>query len=312
MNSVMNRWPWRPSLRRPALAAEATITRRRESQIVQMARDADVVMMMTVPSWSLHQRLVDLPNTRLVTDLIDALWLPCFQSQGWDHVHEMLASSDAVICENQYTAEYTRQHNDSVSIVPDSPQMEVFDKMRDSIRRDPCELRIGWIGGKYTADALYRIFETLESVFAEHDHIHLRLVGADPDRIPRFEKVRYSLVPSYDQQGMVREVLAMHIGIFPMFDVAESLYRGTLKSKIYMSGEAAVIGQRLGENQSLIDHGVSGMLASDDQEWSDALNRLIDDHAFRESIAAAGRRKIATDYSREKCYQRLRSVLLQV
>lgn len=312
MNSVMNRWPWRPSLRRPAVAAESAITARRESKIVQMARDVDVVMMMTVPSWPLHQRLADLPNTRLVTDLIDALWLPCFQSQGWGQIHEMLASSDAVICENEYTAQYTRQHNNAVFIIPDSPQIEVFDRHRDSVDRDSTELRIGWIGGKYTADALYRVFEPLEKIFALHDHLHLRLVGADPDRIPRFENVRYSVLPRYDQQRMVQEVLAMHIGIFPMFDVAESLYRGTLKSKIYMSGEAAVIGQRLGENQSLIQHGVSGMLAGDEQEWVGALERLVNDQAYRESIAAAGRRKIEANFTRAKCYERLRDVLLNV
>jgi glycosyltransferase involved in cell wall biosynthesis len=310
VNALMKRWPWRPSLRRPALAFESTMTRRREEQIVRCARDADLVMMMTVPSWSLHQRLAELPNTRLVTDLIDALWLPCFQGQGWTQIHAMLASSDAVICENEYTAGYCRDHNDAVFVVPDSPQIEAFDQVRDSIRRDPEQLRIGWIGGKYTADALYRVFEPLENVFASHNHIHLHLVGVDPDRIPRFENVRYSCVESYDQQRMVREVLAMHIGIFPLFDVAESRYRGTLKTKIYMSGEAAVIGQRIGENRSLIDDGVNGILAGSDQQWIDSLERLISDPVARGAVAAMGLRTIRENFTRQHCYDRLRDVLL--
>ena len=133
---------------------------------------------------------------------------------------------------------------------------------------------------------------------------------ADPDRIPRFERVRYSVLPSYDQRAMVREVLAMDIGIFPMFHVDESLYRGTLKTRVYMSGEAAVIAERFGENESLIDEGSDGVLAGDDEEWVDGLSALIEDQTLRRSIAKAGREKMEQSFSRENCYERLRNVIL--
>lgn len=310
MNAVMKRWPWRPSVRRPAVAVESSIIRRRESRIVQMASECDVVMMMTVPSWSLHQRLADLPNTRLITDLIDALWLPCFQAQGWQHIDDMMATSDAVICENDYTAKYTRERCSQVHVVPDAPQLEVFDQYRNSVKRDDSTCTIGWIGGKYTADALYKVFEPLEHVFDQFDNVQLRLVGADPDRIPRFENVRYSVLPQYDQRTMVQEVLAMDIGIFPMFDVDESLYRGTLKTRVYMSGEAAVIGQRLGENETLIEDGKDGLLAGTRSEWITALETLIGDVDSRRRLAKAGREKMMREFTREKCYERLRAVIL--
>ena len=312
MNRIMERWPWRPSIRRPAQVWERGVTQRREDTIVRMAKDADIVMMMTVPSWSLHQRLADLPNTRLVTDLIDALWLPGFQKQGWTHIHEMLSSSDAVICENEFTAAYTREHNSSVFVVPDAPQVEAFDRMRNEVQRDASVCTIGWVGGKYTADALYRIFEPLEEIFKKHQGVKLRLVGADPDRLPRFEQVRSSVQMTYDQDRMVREVLAMDIGLFPMFNVAESLYRGALKSRIYMAGEAAVIGQRLGENETLIVDGGNGLLAGDDQQWFDALDRLITDVRFRKEIATAGRSTILQSFTRDASYRRLRESLLAI
>ena len=57
MNELMKKWPWRPSLRAPALYAERQVNKRREARIVSMAKDFDLVMMMTVPSWPLHQQL---------------------------------------------------------------------------------------------------------------------------------------------------------------------------------------------------------------------------------------------------------------
>lgn len=312
MNRFMQRWPWRPSLRKPALAAERQVISRREAKIAERAREFDVVMMMTVPSWSLHQRLLELPSTRLVTDLIDALWLPCFQSYGWQHIDEMLSSSDAVICENKYTAEYTAKHNESVFTIPDSPQVEVFDTLRDQVTRDPSRITIGWIGGSNTADALYQVYEVLDELFARHDHLHLRLVGARADRIPRFAFTNLSILETYDQQQMAREALAMDIGIFPLFDVAESLYRGTLKTRIYMSGEAAVVGQALGENCQLIQPGENGLLAADREQWRSCLESLIHDAELRQRLAAGGLQTIRDHYSRQHCFDQLVDCLTNV
>jgi glycosyltransferase involved in cell wall biosynthesis len=309
MNRFMQRWPWRPSLRKPALYSEKKVIERREAQIANMARDFDLVMMMTVPSWSLHQRLCDLPNTAVVTDLIDALWLPCFQEYGWDRVHEMLTSSDAVICENQYTADYTAKRNDSVFIIPDSPQVEVFDQLRDQVTGDSNRITIGWIGGSNTADALYKIYEPLESLFLRHDNLHLRLVGARTDRLPRFAFSNFSVVESYDQTRMVNEVLAMDIGIFPLFHLDESLYRGTLKTRVYMSGETAVIGQRFGENCDLIQHDQNGLLAATNDEWLQAFERLIQDDGLRRRLAAGGLRTVRENYTAKHSFDQLVSCL---
>lgn len=312
MNQLMKRWPWRPSMRAPALYAEKQVNQRREARIARMAADFDLVMMMTVPSWPLHQQLCDLPNTLVVTDLIDALWLPCFREYGWDHIREMLKTSDAVICENQYTADYTAKHNDSVFIVPDAPQIEAFDQQRDQVKRDPTRVTIGWIGGSNTADALYRIYEPLEDVFKRHDNLHLRLVGAAPDRLPRFDKVDYSVVSSYDQQRMIREALAMDIGVFPLFNVDEAYYRGTLKTRIYMSGGAAVIGQRLGENCDLIQHGENGFLADGNDRWIECLDSLIADEALRRRLADGGLKTIRAHYTQEHCFNQLVACLTEL
>ena len=44
-------------------------------------------------------------------------------------------------------------------------------------------------------------------------------------RLPLFENVRYSVLPEYSQQEMVREVLKMDIGLFPLFHVEDSFTR---------------------------------------------------------------------------------------
>ena len=89
-----------------------------------------------------------------------------------------------------------------------------------------------------------------------------RQVGAAPENLPRFEQVRFSCRPAYGQGEMVEEVLGMHIGLFPLFDVEDSCARGNLKAKIYMAGGSVAVCQNLGDNASLITDGRNGVLAS--------------------------------------------------
>ena len=86
----------------------------------------------------------------------------------------------------------------------------------------------------------------------------------------------------------MREVLGMHIGLFPQFDVEESFNRGSLKAKIYMSGGAVAVCQDLGENRKLIRDGHNGLLAANSQQWLEKLDWLVT-HA--DERQAAGRRR---------------------
>ena len=63
-------------------------------------------------------------------------------------------------------------------------------------------------------------------------------------------------------------------------------------------------------SETLIESEKNGLLAGNDQEWFDALDRLIGDEKFRKQIASAGLSTINEGYTREKSYHRLREVLV--
>lgn len=104
----------------------------------------------------------------------------------------------------------------------------------------------------------------------------------------------------------------MDIGIFPLFHTNESLYRGSLKMRIYMSGEVAAIGERFGENCNLIRDGENGLLASGSEQWASSLEALIVDTEFRQRIAAAGLETVRQKFSRNACYETLAGCLKKI
>lgn len=282
---------------------------RRRRKIIQLARRHDVVYLNKVLHFPLIRALRDASQARLVLDFGDAMWL--YQAE-LDKFHETLGLVDAVTTDNEETARYIRRFNREVVVVPDAPQLEEFDKRRGAIGQEKNgQITIGWLGSPGTAYNLYAIWDALEELFARHQNLRLRLVGAGHNLalIPPFEKVRFSVCPGYNQAEMIEEVFRMDIGLFPLQNVEKSRVRGVLKATVYMSGEAAVVASPVGQNAELIEDGVNGFLADSKDEWIDKLERLIKDAELRRRLAAAGLQTVRKGFTLEQSFLKLKSVL---
>jgi glycosyltransferase involved in cell wall biosynthesis len=294
----------RKGFRYPLKAYTSWWEQKREDEIVTRAAGYDLVAMIKSPGTPLYRRLRALRRPRLVMDINDAVWTRQF---AWPGLQELLREVDGVICENDCVAEYARQFNTRVFVIPDAPQVEMFDRYRGEVTRKDDRIVIGWIGGSNNIGPLYRILEPLEALFARYPQIHLRIVGASESVLPKFEQVRFSCRPSFDQNEMVREVLSFHIGLFPLFHNEDGRARGTLKAKIYMSGEAVAVCENYGENPNLVRDGVDGLLASSQEEWYEKIKYLILNHIERAAMARRGLEKVRQHFTADKVFSELTS-----
>lgn len=278
--------------------------------ILIISRKYDIIYLQKVFSWKLIQGLLKNRNARLIYDLNDGLWLPTWHKTTGGNIREILRSVHAVTCDNPFGVAFAKAINENSYLVPDSPQVELFDKYRNKVVRGGA-LTIGWIGTPGTLFNLFSIWEPLESIFSRFDNIHLRIVGGGNNSalLPSFERVRFSVQPFYSQTEMVEEVLKMDIGLFPLFDVENSKARGVLKATVYMSGESAVIGSAVGQSNDLIQDGVNGMLAKNNQEWEEKLSLLIQNADLRRGIAREGLQTIRNSYTIEKNFEKLLRIL---
>lgn len=288
------------------------LARCREKLIVQQARCGyDVIYLQKVGSLNLTAKLKGVGNARLVFDVNDGLWLPANSGYAKGKIREILMLVDAVTCDNPYGLAFAKDYNANTFLIPDPSQVEIFDRYRKSVKKPQVPVILGWIGSPGTTFNLFAIWEALEKVFSRHKDILLRLIGTGYNRslLPRFEQVRYEVVPYYSNSDMIQYVLGMNIGLFPLFDVEDSQTRGILKAAIYMSGEAAVIASPCGQVPELIQDGVNGILANSTAEWVEKLDLLISDHALRKRIAAAGLETVRRDFSLKKSFECLLTAL---
>jgi glycosyltransferase involved in cell wall biosynthesis len=302
----------RVRMRRLARPLVERMQRRHEENLVARAASADVIYVVKAPRIDLLRRIKVLSRPRILFHVSDAFWLPFLRSHGWQDAEEMIALADAITTTNEFTAGHIRQSNANVFVVPDCPQVEDFDRRRSAVQHADSPVVVGWIGTPLTATSLFRIWEPLERIAIAHSGWTLRLVGTGLEHlinIPRFENVRWSALPGYDQEAMIDEVLSMHIGLFPLFEGDDARARGSLKALIYMSGGAAAVSQRYGDNADLVEDGINGFLAGDDREWQEKLERLILDRDLRASISANGLRTVRKRFSRAMVFEHLRAAV---
>ena len=86
-----------------------------------------------------------------------------------------------------------------------------------------------------------------------------------------------------------------------------------LKLIQYMALGIPPVATPLGSNPLVIDHGSSGFLARDGREWTEAVERLIEDPGLRESIgkraAEEAHRRYTLQANAEKIVAAFRSAL---
>jgi glycosyltransferase involved in cell wall biosynthesis len=145
----------------------------------------------------------------------------------------------------------------------------------------------------------------LETLFSKYPKLNFRIIGADPYRLPRFEKVQFSSVLQYSREQMVDELSKMDIAIFPMYRNDDALARGNLKTKIYMSSGLPVVVQNIGESVNIIKNGEDGFLVDTNEEWLKALTLLIENPTLRREIGERARKKMLHYYSTKNSFEKL-------
>lgn len=280
--------------------------------LASYSRKFDIIYLQKIYSWPFIQTLSARKTARLVYDLNDGLWLPVFERLTNGNIKQIIGAVDAVISDNPYGVAFAKKINKNSFMVPDSPQVEMFDIESRKKETSDQTIVLGWVGSPGTLYNLYVIFEALESLFKRFKNIHLRILGSgfNQELLPSFENVRYSVKPFYTQKELVDEVLKMDIGLFPLFDIENSLARGILKATVYMSGEVATVCSSVGQSKELIKDGINGMLAATSGDWEEKLSVLITDAEARKNIARRGHETIKTEFTLEKNFQKLIDVLL--
>ena len=261
------------------------------------------------PAWL--ERLIQLFNCPIIYDFDDAIFqlhtTEANRHFGWLKFPGKTATicvlSSHVVVGNAYLADYARQFNPNVSIIPssvDTEQYQASDERKESNHR----VVIGWTGSSTSQTHLEWFAPVLRELIKQRE-VEIRVIS---NREPVLPGIPYQWQP-WSAESEVEDLRPFDIGIMPMPDDEWARGKCAMKALLYMAMGIPTVCSAVGTNLEVIRHGENGFLAKTNDEWLGCLKALIDDAALRRRLGAAGRRTVENRYSMQHCAAQFANVV---
>ena len=165
---------------------------------------------------------------------------------------------------------------------------------------------IGWVGSPSTAKYLKLITPALQEICNRYPQVVVRTIGGKFSA----EGVRTEFVP-WTLEEEVTNFHRLDIGIMPLPLEEWSKGKSGCKLRQYMASGVPGVGTRIGYNCELVEEGVNGFLVESNEEWIDALDKLVVDHELRNRIATAARQSVVERFSIQVIGPQLKAAMEQ-
>jgi len=277
---------------------------RRASDVLRLRRYDIVVVQREAIQFgtALFERAVARSRPRLVFDFDDAIWLPnaslANSRLAWlknaEKTPRIIAAADMVFAGNEYLADYARQFNPAVRLVPTTIDTARY-VPRARPRRDGV-LTIGWSGSITTIPHFELLVPVLKKL---RDRLGAR-VRFEVIGDPNYREPELGIVGrEWSAATEVEDLERFDIGVMPLPDDEWSRGKCGLKGLQYMALAIPTIMSPVGVNPTIIADGENGLLASSEDEWLDKLTLLVESEDLRERLGRAGRETVEAAYSVE-------------
>lgn len=221
-----------------------------------------------------------------------------------------LRRCDAAFAASTYLRQLALPYCSNIYVQPmavDLPQ-QVTERSDDN---RPIELL--WIGGRSTQVYLPTIGHVLQQLGSQRQDVRLRLVAHQPmtfDPMP----VDFRQWSPKEQEAALQEC---DIGLCPMPDTPWTRGKCPYKILQYMACAMPWVGSAVGENivaagEPNSDQPVRGLCASDESQWLNAINRLLDGPQLRHEIGQNGRDYVESEHNRPSVADRLAQAWRQI
>lgn len=238
-------------------------------------------------------------KAKVIFDFDDAIWLPNVSSGNKrlqrlkkpDKINDVLPLVDMVFAGNDYLAKHATQYNSNVKVIPTTIDTSYHLRKSERQKKRIC---IGWTGTDTTRkylDLLIPVFRDLKLKY--QDKIYFKIICDLPWQPKEFEVVN----EKWSKDKEISQLEEIDIGVMPLTDDLWSRGKCGFKALQYMAMESIPVVSPVGVNKEIVENGVNGFLAKDEEEWVSKLSLLIDDSQKRKKMAIEARKTIEEKYS---------------
>ncbi len=240
-------------------------------------------------------------KAKLIFDFDDSIWLynvsEANRSWAWlknpEKTKQIIAMSDLIFAGNRYLADYAKQVNDNIVIIPTTIDTEEYQRIQ---QKDGKQICIGWSGSITTIQHFEYALEFLKAIKEKYgDKVCFKVIG---DSNYRNEELGVKGL-AWNKATEIEELSSFDIGIMPLPNDEWANGKCGLKGLQYMALEIPTIMSPVGVNSEIIANGENGFLAESKAEWVNALSHLIESEDLRNKMGKAARKTVLDRYSVE-------------
>ncbi len=238
-------------------------------------------------------------KAKLIFDFDDSIWLEDKNEANGklaflkkpSKTAEIIGLSDTIVAGNDYLADYAKQYNKNVLIIPTTIDTDWY---KPRPKPDSEEVIIGWSGSFTTIKHFESAIDALTEIKAKYGNkVAFKVIG---DANYRYKPL-HIVGQKWVSETEVEDLQDIDIGIMPLPDIEWTRGKCGLKGLQYMGLAIPSIMSPVGVNTDIIEHGVNGFLASTKEEWVACLSQLIESKTLRDKLGNAGRKTVETTYS---------------
>jgi len=292
----------------------------RRLSLVRKVKDYDLVYILREAALlgpPIFERLIAQSGVPMVFDFDDAIFVSYRSPSNGYLSYLKFASKTKTICRiashvmvgNPYLADYARQVNDHVTVIPTTIDTEKYRVPQRREKTGPPV--IGWTGSHSTVQHLDTLRGALKKL-AEKESFRLRVIGTPTYELPpvEVEAMRWRA------DTELEDLSAIDIGMMPLPDDRWSKGKCGLKALQFMAAGIPTICSPVGVNTDIIQDDENGFLAATEDEWVEKLSRLLRSAELRQRLGHAGRVTVEEKYSAitqtPRVYEIFKSVLRDV
>jgi len=238
---------------------------------------------------------------KIIFDYDDAIWLEQISGpnkifrflKNPDKTKEIIRISRLIFAGNQYLADYAKQFNQRVVIMPTTINT---DEYKPCFKTGKEKLCIGWSGSFSTIMHFETCKEALKIIKNKYgSKIYFKVIGDDQYINEELEIKGMA----WKKDTEVSDLQEIDIGIMPLPDDEWAKGKCGLKGLQYMALAIPTIMSPVGVNKEIISDSKNGFLAATTEEWVNKLSQLIESPRIREEMGRKGRETVLLSYSVE-------------
>ncbi|MEQ1598779.1 MAG: glycosyltransferase family 4 protein [Methylotenera sp.] len=268
------------------------------------ASQADVVVLLrkTFPSpifWLLRKL-----SKKLIFDFDDAIFCNTDGSYSKTRMRRFAATvsnCDYIFAGNKYLANEAKKYNANVSIIPTSLDIGKYNL---TFQKSNVAFELVWIGSQSTKKYIAEIIPSLEIAAQTIPNLQLKII-AD------FELSSTILNIINERWSEKTEALSLRkadVGLAPMSENNWTKGKCALKVLQYMAAGLPVISSPSGVNAYVVENGISGYLATDNQ-WGTLLSQMYKEREQLASMGEHGKRRVQSEFSISVVFQKMLHII---